>query len=221
MATIESLLTLGLAKGIDPTRALQPSTGVRKSSADRIEWGDVRMAIGSLEPRQRAILQIKLLPSLVTPMELAELESWLMAALISAENDHRIPGLNEKPNPRRVTTKVKQATRARMRRMANAVLAEYCDPKTCTKCNGKGKVATHQIGKGVLWMGCIHCEGKGFRPWRDSRRIKACQMDKNLNRWRSTHHHPYEMTLNHCRVMYLDAAALFKDRLFGDDHHAN
>ena len=219
MATIESLLTLGLAKGIDPTRALQPSTGVRKSSADRIEWGDVRMAIGSLEPRQRAILQIKILPELVTPLELAELESWLMAALISAEYDGKIPGMVRMPH-NRAPIKVKEAARARMRRMANAVLAEYCDPKTCPKCHGKAKVAVHQPGIGVIWGGCPKCDGKGYRPWRDSRRIKACQMDKDLNRWRAKHLESYELTLRFCRSQYLAAAQALKAKLFGDDPYA-
>lgn len=215
MATIEALLTMGMPQGIDPTRALQPSTGVRKASADRIEWGDVRLAVGALRPDERAILQLKVVPEMVTDLERSALIDRLMAAMMCVEAGYKIPDPDAPPHYRSLIH-VKQASIARRRRMVAAVLAEYCDPKTCSRCNGRGMIPVHIKGQGVMNHPCEHCEGKGYRAWKATRRITACGVQRSLDTWGMRHAQNYETTLVHCRTRYLAAATKFKRNLFGE-----
>lgn len=227
MAKIESLLTMGLAHGIDYQRLLQAVPGSTTPSGERITWQDVMGAVGYVKDKgQRAALYLKCAPHMVSAMELAEFSFALLTTLQRYEarggratlKPHS-PSQWHTPADRAVNRAQERAF-ARQAAIVRTVIAEYQDPRICGPCRGAGKVAVHIEGKGVVEQGCPKCDGKGWRRWSDNRRAKAIGGDRNAY---ATKVAPaYEHTLKACTEQYRKGAEAFKQALFGaDDDESN
>lgn len=194
MATIEKLLTMGLAASPDLERLLQgASPGCAGTPGTRFGWEDVRASIAVLPPEQRAVLQLKAVPNLVTPGEAEALYLHLLIAL------------------------KRQPHRQKHASIIRTAVTEYADPRTCRRCRGSGEVLEYAKGQGMLRGTCGHCVGRGWVSWSDNRRARgvACR--------RAAWHHlepAYAETLLACRRLYLTAVARFKRELFGVDEQA-
>lgn len=219
MANIETLLLLGMAKGIDPTRPLSVSGFIRPE--DRIMWGDVQAAIASLEPHYRAALVIKAAPMLVEATELEALlrritgvilrvRAGISPSAIAANTRRRIGNWES-------DLKVTPQQQARASKMADVVLSEYVDDRVCRECYGRGTVQVYIPERGVVKQNCEHCVGRGYTYWSDKRRAKACGLRQVAKDWKATHEHAYLTALQFCRGQYLTANAMFKHSLFGND----
>lgn len=219
MAKIETLLTMGLAHGIDYERLLKSVPGSTTPSGERITWQDVMGAVAMVPKGQRAALYLKCAPHMVSAQELAEFCFSLLTTLQRYEarggratlKPHS-PGQWHTPADRAVNRAQERAF-ARQATIVRTVLAEYQDPRICGPCRGAGKVAVHIEGKGVVEQGCPKCGGQGWSAWSDNRRAKAIGGDRNAY---ATKVAPaYEHTLRACTEQYRKGAEAFKQALFG------
>lgn len=213
MPNIESLLLLGQAKGIDPTRPLSVGGYIRPE--DRITWGDVQAAIGTLEPRHRAALVIKADKTLVEDHERAALLLTLVTAIfrVSAGRSpmHAKADVDEPP----IETVPFGITRAT--RLANTVLEEYCDDRICRECYGKGTVQVYIPERGVVKQNCTHCIGRGYVYWSEAKRARDSGIKRSTAEWKAKYEHPYLTTLQVCRGQHIVAWSLFNNALFGTE----
>lgn len=210
MAVIERLLTMGLAHGADPARHLLGALGVTGPAADNLTWPDLRACIGCLDYKHRAILLIKATPEMVEGKELAALTDHLYRDLIRYEAR---PKANWSQIHHAAARAVHRATRARQAAIVRTALQEYADPRVCRSCKGKQQVGLHTPGKGVEWVSCELCQGRGWLSWSDNRRAAAVGVKRGD--WVHRHSPSYEHVLQSCTALYRESVTLFKAQLLG------
>lgn len=201
MATIERLLTMGLAHGADPRRMLLPASGT--NPAMRLDWTDIHKTMACCKPEQRAILYLKPNPAMVSGQDLAALTNTLWRGLIRFE---------ARRNTKDPAPDTRQAA------MVRTALAEYQDNRVCRTCyrnTGKqGHIQTHVEGKGVIDVPCPRCNGAGWVRWSDNRRYRSIGGDRNAYTQRIAP--GYEHLMNACTTLYREAQERFMEVLYGE-----
>jgi len=140
MASIDQLLTMGLAHGADTTRF---QTGFVQASRryDQLQWEDVLQALTTLPAEERAALCIGPAAHLITGAELAQLTNTLWLRL--RRHDARAGTYKAKTPILGQEVNEDDVSDARQATIVRVALQEFIDPKVCRTCKGAGRTLQH------------------------------------------------------------------------------
>jgi hypothetical protein len=196
---------------------LLPASGT--NPGDRLDAGDIHLAVAGLPPEQRAIIYLRPWPEIVKAQELASLTDHLWRHLMAFEAKRRPkPPENPTPAERKVYAAADRARSARQAAMVRTALAEFQDNRLCHTCyrsREPGKVMVQIEGKGMVWETCSKCGGTGWRAWSDNRRARSIGGDRNAYTTRIAP--GYEHVLRECSTLHREGITTFKARLFGSE----